>query len=122
MWGFVAVHVVHCFPMEWRSVRYWMLAAGWKRSVIALAIVEVMIHVPVKVIASVIPGTRSNKSTIYKPFRTVIAVWSTSVRRLLVVTIRTDGRRANLHRNLCRCGLATCQEKTRSTDKECEIF
>ena len=111
------MYVMHGFTMKRRAAFNRMSSAFWKWSMIALAVVQVMIHVPVEMIVAVIPGSRSNEHTTRKPFRAVVAIRSAIVRRLFVVTVRTCGCGANLHRHLRRrCALARSQQKTRGAN------
>jgi hypothetical protein len=54
--GFMSMRVMHCFTVKFGTMICGMFPACWHRSVVALAIVEVMIDVPVEMLRPVIPG------------------------------------------------------------------
>jgi hypothetical protein len=49
---------MHCLAVKFRSVLCRLLAACRKATVVALAIVEMMIDMSIEVITAVIPGSR----------------------------------------------------------------
>jgi hypothetical protein len=55
------MRVVHCFAVELRTMFCRTFAALGKRSVVALAIVEMMIDVTVEMFRPVIPRSRSEE-------------------------------------------------------------
>ena len=59
----MSMRVVHGLAMEFRAVLRRVLAAGREAAVIALAVVEMVIHMSVKMIASVEPGSCTDKYT-----------------------------------------------------------
>ena len=60
---FVAMSVVHCVAVELRTVLGRTLSACREASVIALAIVQMMIHVSVEVLRPVEPRSRTDEYT-----------------------------------------------------------
>jgi hypothetical protein len=59
----MATSVMHCLAVKLCPVFGWLLATRWKIPVIALAIVEMMIDVPVEMILSVEPRSRPDEYT-----------------------------------------------------------
>ena len=57
----VAMSVMHCLTMKLCTVLRRSLATRWHGPVIALAIVEMVIHVPIEVVRSVEPGSRTDE-------------------------------------------------------------
>jgi hypothetical protein len=55
------MNVVHCSAVELSTVLSRTLSACGEASVIALAIVEMMIHVSIEVVRSVIPRSRTDE-------------------------------------------------------------
>jgi hypothetical protein len=77
---------------------------------IALAIVEVMVDVSVKMFGATKPGARAYKNTTLEPLGSIVAIWSAIVGRNFVVTIGTNGGRPDIHRDLGVCVLPGNQE------------
>jgi hypothetical protein len=59
----MAMYVMHCLTVKLCAVFCWALAARRHRAVISLAIVEMMIDVPVKMIRPVIPRSGSDEKS-----------------------------------------------------------
>ena len=59
----MAMCVMHCLAVKFRAVFRWTFTARGKTSMVALAIVEMMIDVSVEVLRSVEPGSRADKYT-----------------------------------------------------------
>jgi len=59
----MAMYVMHGLAVKLCTVFRWTLAARWHRPVVALAIVETMIDMSIKMIRSVIPGSCPDKNT-----------------------------------------------------------
>jgi hypothetical protein len=76
--------------MELPAVFRRVLTAFGKMSTISLAKVEMMIDMPVKTFRSVEPGPRANEHSAGEPFRAIIAIRSTVVRRDFVVSVRAN--------------------------------
>jgi hypothetical protein len=90
---------MHCLTTELRTVLDGTITAGRQRSTITLAEIESVIDVPVKTSGPAIPGPRAYKYSTGKPLRPVIAVRCAIVRRRLIVSIRTNGRRPQAYGN-----------------------
>jgi len=58
---------------------------------IALAVVEVMVDVPVEMIPSMKPGARADEDAAVIPLRPVISVGSAPIRRSLIIAVRAIG-------------------------------
>ena len=59
----MAAWVMHCLAMKLGTVLRRSLATRWKLAMVALAIVEMMIDVPVEMIRPVIPRSRTDEDT-----------------------------------------------------------
>jgi len=68
--------------------------------VVALAIVELMIDMPVEMLRPVIPGPGANEDAAGEPFGAIIAVRSAIVRRNLIIPVRANWRFSDADRNL----------------------
>ena len=77
------------------SGRVGAFVTGGKSPVVAMVWVKMLIHMPVKMLGPVIPGTCPDKDASRKPFRAVKAVGSTIVRSVVVIAVRADRRRAD---------------------------
>jgi hypothetical protein len=64
---------------------------------ISIARVVAPVYMATKVVAAVIPGTGSQEDSIRKPFRTIVAVGSTVVWRVIKIPIRTFRLRSDLN-------------------------
>ncbi len=69
-------YVMHCLAVKLRAVFRRILAARRHWAVVALAIVEIMIDVPVEVIRPVIPGASPDEYAARKPLRAIITIRS----------------------------------------------
>ena len=107
--------VVHCLSMELGTVFRRMLTARRETSVVALAIIEMMIDVPIEVIGSMKPGARPDEYASREPFRPVVAIRRAVIGGNLVVTIGTNRRCSDVHGNL-RGGMRSCHRKGRTND------
>jgi hypothetical protein len=98
--------VVHGLAMELCSVLRGVLAAGGEAAVIALPVVQVVIHMSVKMIPAMKPWSRSDEDAAVVPLRAVIPVRCALIRRSFVVAIRALRLCADfdcyLRRRLCR--------------------
>ena len=59
----MAMCVMHCLAVKFCTMFRRMLAARWKRPVVALPVIETVIDVSVEVLRSVEPGSRADKYT-----------------------------------------------------------
>jgi hypothetical protein len=57
---------------------------------VALAIVEVMIDMPIEMVCPVIPGADSDENSAGEPFGAVVAVWGAIIRRNLIIPVRAN--------------------------------
>jgi len=101
----VAVRVMHRIAVKLSSMLGRTLAARRESARVSLAIVEMMVNMAVEISRAVKPGSRADKNSAGEPFRAIITVRGAIVRRLLVVTVRTNWRFANVNGNLCRGAL-----------------
>ena len=90
-WRLVAVRVMHCLAVKFRAVFRWMFTARRKTSMVALAIVEMMIDVSVEVIRPVVPRSRADENTARKPLRAIVTIWGTTIRRTFIVPYGQTG-------------------------------
>ena len=62
-WRLASMRVMHCPAVKFRTAFRWMFPARRKTSVVALAIVEMMIDMSVEALRPVEPGSRSEENT-----------------------------------------------------------
>ena len=100
------------------------LMEGFAASRICTVIAEVwiigVVHVAIKSMRTVEPGACADKDAAVEPFRTVVAIRSAIVRRVIVVSVRAGRRDADTDRNLrvrCRSCSSACQEESRNSEK-----
>lgn len=106
VWRLVAVRVMHGLAVKFRAVFGWVFTSCGRGPVIALAIVEMMIHVSVEVFRTMKPGTRADEYTARKPLRPIITVRGAVIRGYFVVPVGTDRWLADTNCNL-RLGTIT---------------
>jgi hypothetical protein len=94
-----------------------MFAASWHGPMVALAIVEMMIDVPVEMIRPVVPRTSPDEYPTSEPLGPIVAIRSATVRRSLVTSVRTNRRYSYTYCNLCRNIIYCRQKKARSNHK-----
>jgi len=99
-WRLVAMWVMHCVAVKFRAVFRWMFTAGREVTVVALAIVEMMIDMSVEALRSVKPRSRTDEYAAYEPLRPIIPVRGAVIRRNFIISVRTNRRFSNAHRNL----------------------
>jgi hypothetical protein len=90
----MAAPITHFIPFEMGHVLGMrcglvFVATLWRRAFIAVFGVITVIHVATEVIVAMKPRTGTDEDTTGKPFRTVVAGWSTTIRRGIIVPIRT---------------------------------
>jgi hypothetical protein len=113
--SFVSMGIMHCLAVELLAMLNWVRSALGRRSVVPLPIIEVMVDMTIEVFRAVEPGSRTDEHAACEPFRAVIAVRSTGIRRLFIVSIRANGRCADLHGYLC--GSAVRRRKKQAYSK-----
>jgi hypothetical protein len=59
----MAMRVMHRLTVKLCTVLCGMLAARWHGTVIALAVIKIVINVPVEMLRPVIPGARADEDT-----------------------------------------------------------
>ena len=106
------MRVVNSLAMEFRTVIGLVLTTGREIAVIALAIVEPVIHMPVKMLAAMKPRPRADENAAGVPLWPVVAIRCALIRRSFVVTIRTIRLHADFNRDLRRCLGRRRQEQT----------
>ena len=94
----MAPWIVHRLPVERGTLCGWMFTALRQRPAVPFAIVEPVIHVPVKMFSPVIPGSCPDEHAAREPFWPVITVRSAIVWRRLVVSVRTNRGRSDADR------------------------
>ena len=92
--------VMHSLTMELRAMLGRVFTAGRHRSMVPVAIIEVMVYMTIKVLRPMKPRSCADEQSAVKPFGTVVAIGSTVIRWYFVVSVRADRRRPNAHRNL----------------------
>ena len=76
------------------------LAPFGHRAFVSVVRMEMVIHMAAEVGGAMEPRANTNKDSARKPLRPVVAVWSASIRRGVVVPVRTLGRGSNVDGNL----------------------
>jgi hypothetical protein len=89
----VAASVAHFISSEVRSIdalgRLRPLAPFWHWALVAVFWMEMIVDVPAKFAGSMKPWASPNEDPVIKPFWTVVASGSTSVRSDVIVTVGT---------------------------------
>jgi hypothetical protein len=81
-----------------------------------------VIYVALEVFGAVIPRASANEHTIRKPFRAVVAVGSTTIRRVVIVTIRAFRWDSNVDADLSLCSGSCHREADSSHSKDRKKF
>ena len=97
------MRIVHGLAMKFCAVFRRVLAASREIAVIPLPVVQVVIHMPVKVIPSMKPRSRADEDAAVVPLRSVITIRRALVRRSFIVAIRAIRLHADFDRDLCPC-------------------
>ena len=98
--GFMPMRIVHRLTVELCAVIASVLSASRRRTVIAVAIIQMMVNVTIEMISAVVPRACTDKHAAVEPFRAIVAIGSAGVRWRLVITVRADWRLADLYCNL----------------------
>jgi hypothetical protein len=112
---YVAVTIANLISMEVGHMIDSILGAtpfAARRHVASVTVmdVEVIIYMAMKFTRAVVPGTNADEPSIYEPFRTVVAVGSTTIRSIIIVAVRADGFRPNSDADLSlQFGSAQCE-------------
>ena len=108
-----AMGVMHCTSMELCAVLSGTLVARGERPMVALAKVQIMIDVPVKMFGPVEPRSRADEYPARKPFRAIVTIRRAVIRRDLVVPVWTNRGLSDAYGNLCTNLLSGSQQNTR---------
>ena len=96
-------------------------ASGWHLAVVAVVDVEVVINVAAEVFSAVEPRAGSNEDTAGEPLRTVVAIGSAGVGRVVVIAVWAHGSRSDTYGDLrmCpgRCGLGEADGESKKTER-----
>jgi hypothetical protein len=103
---------MHCLAVKFRSVLPGVLAACRKATVVALAIVEMMIDVSIEMITAVIPRSRPYERAARVPLRTIVTIGGAVVRGTFVIPVRASRRYSDVDRNLRWRVVGCCQKQT----------
>jgi hypothetical protein len=114
--------VMHGLTMELSAMIARVLAARRHRSMVSVAIIEVMVYMTIKVLGPMKPRSCTHKYATRKPFRTVVTVWSAVVRRHFVISVGAHRRRPNAHRNLSWSHVAASKKQANSQSSQSRIF
>jgi hypothetical protein len=112
------MRVMHRLTVKLCTVLRGPLAARRYGTVIALAVIEMMIDVPIEMLRPMEPRTGADEDTTREPFRAVIAVWSAIVRRNLVIPVRANWRFSDADCNLCIRCMRSGEEKARNCNSQ----
>jgi hypothetical protein len=113
----MAVYIVHRIPVKLSTLCRRTLATRGRGSVVALAVVKMMIYVPVEMIRAVIPGACTDKNPAREPFRAIVAIRGAIIRGLLIITVGTNRGFPDTYRNLCRRPISGSQQKPRCCER-----
>ena len=111
----MTVDIMHRLTMKFRTMFRWALSPCRHRPMVALAIVEMMIDVPVEVLRSVIPRPGPDENSAGEPFRPVIPVRGAVIGWCFVISVGTNRRLTNTHRHL-RSRVITVRQDDANTD------
>jgi hypothetical protein len=108
----VSVAIAHLVPMEvlggaMPPVMGSVAIVGIFTMVAVIRMV-VIVDIAMEVFGAVKPGAGTDKDAIGKPLRAVITVGSATVRRHIVITVRTSGRDTDADANLGLGSGSTC--------------
>ncbi len=67
------------------------------RAPISMMRIKAVIHVAMKTRRAVEPRSYTDKYAINKPIRPIVPIRSTAIRRVIEISIWTDGRRPDIH-------------------------
>src|ERR1700722_6895330 len=68
-----------------------------QRASVSMMRIEAVIHVAMKTRRAVEPRSYTDKDAVNKPIRPVVPVRSTAIRRVIEISIWTDGRSPDIH-------------------------
>ena len=115
---FMSVRVMHGLTMELRTVIDRVLSTCWKRAMVAMAKIKMVVNVAVEARRSMKPRPGSDKHAPGKPLRPGVAVRRTIVRGSFIVAVRANRRRTNFHGHLCRGTICRPQEQAGSKSRQ----
>ena len=110
----MSMHIVHFFAVELSTMLGWMFAALRGRPMVAVAVVECVIHMSMEVMRSMKPWSSTDEYATVEPLRTVVTIRRTSVGGNFVIAIRTNGRRTYVDGDLSWCTTSGHKEQTGS--------
>jgi len=110
------MRIMHGLAMKFRAMIRRALAARREAAVIPLPVVQVVIHMPVKMIAPMKPGPRTDEDAAVVPLRSVIPIGRALVWRSLIVAIGAIRLHTNFDPYLCRC-LRRCRKQQPSRNR-----
>jgi len=102
VWRLVPMSIVHRLSMKLRPMIRRVFPTRREPSVIALAVIQTVIYMPVEMISPVKPRSRADKDAAVVPLRTVIPVRRARIRRSLVIAVRASRFHADPDRYLRR--------------------
>jgi hypothetical protein len=120
--SFVPVLVMHRLAMKLCPMIRRMLSTRRHRTMVAMPIVKMMIHVSVESMWPVEPRSGADKDTPCKPLRSVIPVWCAIIRRSLVVTVWANRRCTNFHGHLCRGPIRRPEKQAGSKSRQTKVL
>jgi hypothetical protein len=91
-----------------------MCAARWVRSLISLAVIQVMVDVPNEMGRSVKPWSGTYKHPACEPFRPVITIGRAVVWGYFVISVRATRRCTDINGDLRACGRRPDQQQGES--------
>src|SRR5580693_4370065 len=91
---YVAAAVTGLIPLE--MIECLRTTCGHRASV-SMVRIEAVIHVAMKTRRAMEPRSDTDEDAVNKPIRPVVPIRSTAIRRVIEISIWTDGRRADIH-------------------------
>ena len=113
--------IMHCLAMKFCTMLRRMLAARGKISMVALAVIEMVIDMSVETIRPMEPRSRADEYSAGEPIRAIVTIRSAVIRRDLIVPVGTNRRFSNTYRNLRDRAVGGGHEKARSNNHRTRI-
>jgi hypothetical protein len=96
-------------------------AAGWHGAVVAGVDVKVVVDVAAEVLRAVEPGASTDEDAAGEPLRTVVAIRSAGIGRVIVIAVGAHGCRSDAYGDLSmcprRCGLGEADDESNKTER-----
>jgi hypothetical protein len=84
--GFIPLEMIEC-----------LRTTSGQRTLVSMMRIEAVVHVAMETRRSVEPRSHTDKYAVSKPIRPIVPIRSTAIRRVIEISIWTDGRRPDIH-------------------------